>query len=793
MTDRTLPYHLYFTPPDRERGVLLGRHLRGQGVGLSWEGDDQAQELGVNIQSPRADVHLFLWSHAAFQAGRWTGWPGREATPANYLVVRLDDEPLPGPWTRFHRAELGGWDGSADHAGLKALVEALRARDISRLPTGPTRSASDVPLSPSVSGVVRSLASQSSVTAWDIVKTMLAAHKEYGAGEAKRLAGRSGPAVGRAQPVQAWIGEVQSLFGAARPDTVHGRLLVLGLARVDENLGKYLAAAGFLEALQKEMREPVETWFAAAGAPSAPSDSAPLHIDSPAVQDRLGRQAFARTLAARLSRIWSEYRDFGQTSFILHLHGPWGTGKTTLLNLLREELLKPSGDRVSNWIVVEFNAWQHQGLDPPWWPLLNTVYLHSREQVRERAGWRRALRLRSAEWWWRFYTGRKDIFFAALFFLGLAALVYFPMRTGLSDSASVWLEKLSANAGAISGILALIGTLLSVSLVMTRSLSPGSVSTARAFVEHASDPMHWVQRHFGRLCTAIDLPIAIFIDDLDRCRREYVVSLLEGIQTLFRNPRVVYVVAADRRWLHTCFEKTYTEFSGTVHEPGRALGSLFLEKAVQLSVSVPRLSEEVRRTYWDYLLRTREVAPAQYEALRESERQRFADAKTQEAVFSMMSETGPDTGDPLRLQVRREMAVEKLGTAPVEESTEFFLSPFAPLLDPNPRSMKRFVNAYALQRDLAVLAGLDIVDQTRRKQLALWTIVCLRWPQLEEYLLELAFDKTREPKAETRALLETESVKSVLAGKGVDAGLTLETLVQFAGLRASESTAGTVA
>jgi hypothetical protein len=393
----------------------------------------------------------------------------------------------------------------------------------------------------------------------------------------------------------------------------------------------------------------------------------------------------------------------------------------------------------------------------------------------------------------RFYTGRKDILLAALLFLGLAALVYFPLRTGLSDSKSAWLGTLASNAGAISGILALIGTLLSVSLLVSRSLFSSSASTARAFVEHASDPMHWVQRHFGRLCAAIDLPIAIFIDDLDRCRREYVVSLLEGIQTLFRDPRVVYVVAADRRWLHTCFEKTYAEFSGSVHEPGRALGSLFLEKAVQLSVSVPRLSEEVCRTYWDYLLRTRDVAPDEYEVLREAERQRFADASTQEAVFSRMSDADPDRDDPLRLQVRREVAVEKLATAAVEESTEFFLSPFAPLLDPNPRSMKRFVNAYALQRDLAVLAGLDIVDHTRRKQLALWTIVCLRWPLLEEYLLELAFDRSREPKAETRALLEAESVKSVLAGKGVDADLTLEAIVQFASLRASEATAGTVA
>lgn len=42
---------------------------------------------------------------------------------------------------------------------------------------------------------------------------------------------------------------------------------------------------------------------------------------------------------------------------------------------------------------------------------------------------------------------------------------------------------------------------------------------------------------------------------------------------------------------------------------------------------------------------------------------------------------------------------------------------------------------------------------------------------LEEYLLELALDRTREPEAEVQALLDAESVKGVLASKGVDAVL----------------------
>jgi hypothetical protein len=54
------------------------------------------------------------------------------------------------------------------------------------------------------------------------------------------------------------------------------------------------------------------------------------------------------------------------------------------------------------------------------------------------------------------------------------------------------------------------------------------------------------------------------------------------------------------------------------------------------------------------------------------------------------------------------------------------LQQFAPLLEPNPRAIKRFVNARATQ----ILE--DVV--VPRDQLALWTVVRVRWPALADYL-----------------------------------------------------------
>jgi hypothetical protein len=75
-------------------------------------------------------------------------------------------------------------------------------------------------------------------------------------------------------------------------------------------------------------------------------------------------------------------------------------------------------------------------------------------------------------------------------------------------------------------------------------------------------------------------------------------------------------------------------------------------------------------------------------------------------------------------------AIERLTRPEIEKQTEHALQKFAPLLEPNPRAIKRFVNAYGMARASNVLAGAVVP----RDQLALWTILRLRWPEFGDYL-----------------------------------------------------------
>jgi hypothetical protein len=64
------------------------------------------------------------------------------------------------------------------------------------------------------------------------------------------------------------------------------------------------------------------------------------------------------------------------------------------------------------------------------------------------------------------------------------------------------------------------------------------------------------------------------------------------------------------------------------------------------------------------------------------------------------------------------------------------LAPYLPLLEANPRALKRLRNAYAIAT-MGRFASLDIATTDQEvDSLVRWTILSLRWPQLAGRLIE---------------------------------------------------------
>jgi hypothetical protein len=439
--------------------------------------------------------------------------------------------------------------------------------------------------------------------------------------------------------------------------------------------------------------------------PPTPADRVTTHPDDPAIVDELGRRPFAEVLGKRIEEVRALQEKYeNDLTFMIHLHGPWGSGKTSVLNFLKQYL------EARDWVVVEFNAWRHQRMRPPWWALIQAIYSDAKKSEKTRG--------LAVKWWlWRFWADLMP----ALITIALFLVTFYLIVSGLQGPRDLeFVPKLLIAIAAACGAI----------WTYSRSLIFGSARAAQTYTELRSDPLAPIVELFRRLIKSIKRPVVVFIDDLDRCDSKYVIELLEGIQTLFRSASVTYVVAADRKWICSSFDETYERFGKSIGEPARPLGYLFLEKIFQVSASVPRLSDEVQGEYWKVLLRGDGVDPRVLDEQRQSA-EKAADravsgAKTHEELGAKIAAEQR----PLEKAAMRAAAAKQIVSPEARKETEHRLQPFARLLEPNPRAMKRLVNAYGLHQASHFLEGRDIPAPA----LARWTIVELRWPLLAEYL-----------------------------------------------------------
>jgi hypothetical protein len=166
----------------------------------------------------------------------------------------------------------------------------------------------------------------------------------------------------------------------------------------------------------------------------------------------------------------------------------------------------------------------------------------------------------------------------------------------------------------------------------------------------------------------------------------------------------------------------------------------------------------------------------------------FEGANSQGAVEERISElvnTGSDRDEVLRAAVR------KLNSPDIHRQLEDLLGEFEPLLENNPRAMKRLVNAYGIERDRLLRESI-LPTPADRRQLVLFIILRLRWPQLAEYLLkypdEAKWFADGQPEADHpfHELTRDRDVRRLFDGTVVDVSLDEDVFARYAGRRVEQ-------
>lgn len=467
--------------------------------------------------------------------------------------------------------------------------------------------------------------------------------------------------------------------------------------------------------------------------------------DEPTDDDQLGRKPFAQALVERMDRVIEKE---GRDGFAVHIHGPWGTGKTSILKIMQRLMLKTDRELENTkiarqWVVVDFNAWDEQRRNPPWWPLIEKVKGEClRSLSGSSGGWdfllgfpkrmrhkgRIDLQPAALQAQWLLWKVRTDalpyIIFAFVFAAMLVLLRYASGTGGTNTTPSDWLLKVFTAA------LAAYASFFSASRVAVF----GSAPNAKFYDDISQDPMRRITGLYAKIVKTTNKPVCIFIDDLDRCRAEYVVDLLEGIQTSFRNKNVAYVIAADRNWIRASFELRYGSFSNAIGSAGQPLGYLFLEKIFQVSTPVPGMGDKIKGEYWKLLLKGRapmdaSTAARQFDkevrSQRSALRETYGDNITSEDAGKVLE--GTDTPE-----VRAALALELTSSGAAEREAEHLLAQFKNVVPENPRVMKRMLNAFAMRQAIGILEGNSVPVEV----LARWTILEQRFPALADLLIE---------------------------------------------------------
>lgn len=397
------------------------------------------------------------------------------------------------------------------------------------------------------------------------------------------------------------------------------------------------------------------------------------------------------------------------------IHARWGGGKSTLLGLIAEDL--ESDDSV---LVIRTNPWEYDDHDDVKGTLISEVLDALTHHFKDEAsvGAKAKELLHRISW----------------------------ARVGKAVAKSVILQTID-----LSGL--------------AEALTPKGRDTPESMAGFRSE--------FAELIGLLPETrrVVVLVDDLDRCLPTAVTSTLEAIKLFLSVPGMVFVIAADQIMVRDAIALNL----GTAAAADR-YAQRYLDKIVQLPVSIPVLPPHEAEAYVGLLLAHAQMTDEQYAELVNHARARrvtgeFPLLAGMADLPSQLSDSDVRLASQLVHGLRSDTTV-------------------------NPREIKRFMNAYQVRRRVAevrqieiradVLAKLMILEDRHFEDLKL----LLSTPELERRNLLEAWTRWARGEAEERPDGVSESSREWAAAdpdlSDEQIGPYLTLAASFASERASE-------
>lgn len=253
-------------------------------------------------------------------------------------------------------------------------------------------------------------------------------------------------------------------------------------------------------------------------------------------EDLLGRAGFADSLASAI-RCWK-----GNESLVIALYGPWGSGKSSIKNILMQSL-QSSAPALP---LIEFNPWQWSGQNQLVEAFFQEIGLVLGRSDGSQDGKRRATQ-------WRAYG------------------TYLTLGASVAKSLKTVLPLLGLPG---SGIADMLAKGLGQSREAVIEGSKGIEDQETAYQQTLAE----MKKEISDSLRKLNEPILIVVDDIDRLAHQEIRLLFQLVKANADFPNVVYLLL---------FQRDIVERS--LDSPSSISGREFLEKIIQVGFDIPRI------------------------------------------------------------------------------------------------------------------------------------------------------------------------------------------------------------
>lgn len=377
----------------------------------------------------------------------------------------------------------------------------------------------------------------------------------------------------------------------------------------------------------------------------SPSPILALWSDDPSSTDLLSFDAVAATVADALL-------DTALDPVALGLSGTWGSGKTTVLGLVEQEL-KDRAEEQGKVLVIKTDPWRYDPNTGAKESLIGEVLLALATEIDETQT-----------------TSEEVKKTARAMAVRLAKRIDWAKAIKLTAKTSLAFQIPSVND--------------IVDLVKAPVAGDGEEEQVRgldAFRDEftllmASEALAHVQA------------VAVLVDDLDRCLPETVIESLEAIRLFLAVPKMSFVIAADEDRVADAIRTRFadTGASTDAEQDQEEPAKLYLHKIVQTTIPLPALSRFDTQSFLLLLQLQQRLSPEQVTSLIDQ--------------CANVRRAGGDLDD-------------LAGLDGVDLSEELaFASRLTPILyeklHGNPRRIKRFLNDLRVRQSIASRRGIDL-------------------------------------------------------------------------------------